>query len=163
MSVAIVGREIVHAQDRDWMAYIEAEVEAVCQGRGWRHQIRRRWSVREKMVSASDIDDYEWKLIPDFHGSLPDAQPDDFEGVYYVLGFDQSSGRFVLQHDTSHYGVIGPHWEVTTYTEIQPHPLATPVTSDVSGTSGRHPPAGWLRDHLNELITRFAPNRFSRT
>jgi hypothetical protein len=37
-------------EDSDWMAYIDTEVGAVCQARGWRHQIRRRWSVREKPV-----------------------------------------------------------------------------------------------------------------
>ena len=49
---------------QDWMAYIDSEVVAVCLKNGWGHQIRRKWSVREKPVSSSTVDDYEWKLIP---------------------------------------------------------------------------------------------------
>ena len=145
------------------MAYIDAEVRALCQAKSWGHQIRRKWSVREKPVSDSAIDDYEWKLIPDAHGRLPDAPPGDFEGVYYVLWFDKPKGSFVLQHDTSHCGMMGPHWEEATYTEIHPHSLTTCATPGKPGDLRGHPPVGWLCGHLEQLITRFAPNHFSVT
>ncbi len=113
-------------EDGDWMVYIDAEVRALCQARGWGHQIRRRWSVREKPVSDSAIDDYEWKLIPDAHGRLPDAPFGDLEeGAYYVLAFNKPNGSFVFQHSTSRCGMVGPHWERTTYTEIRPDPYVT--------------------------------------
>src|SRR5688572_1630860 len=98
------------------MEYIDGEVRAVCETKGWGHQIRRKWSERGKPVSDSPIDDYEWKLIPDADGKLSDAPPSDFDGVYYVVSFDSSNDRFVLQHDTSHCGMMGPDWEVATYT-----------------------------------------------
>jgi hypothetical protein len=142
--------------DRDWMAYVDGEVRAVCESKGWGHQIRRKWSVREKPVWQSPIDDYEWKLIPDAHGRLEDAQPGDFDGIYYVLCFDRPNGRFVFQHDTSHCGIMGPHWEEETYTAISPRVASRRETAD-------QPAVGWLRDHLLELITRFGPNHFSVT
>src|SRR6185369_5906344 len=87
---------------KDWIAYIDAEVAAVCREKGWRHQIRRKWSARERPVSQSGVDDYEWKLIPRDRAreleappptvtpapSLPSqAGPHEFEeGIYFVLG-----------------------------------------------------------------------------
>ena len=47
-----------------WMAYIDTEVRAACEKKGWGSQMRRKWSVRDKPVSESSVDDYEWKLIP---------------------------------------------------------------------------------------------------
>ena len=146
-------------EDRDWMAYIDREVRAACEAKGWGQQIRRKWSAREKPVSESLIDDYEWKLVPDAAGTLPEAPAGDFDGVYYVLCFDKPNGRFVFQHDTSHCGMMGPHWEVATYTEIRP----THAIGDEHGATLGYPPAGWLRDHLRGLITRFRPNSFSVT
>ena len=54
----------MHAEDTDWMVYIDGEVRDVCQATSWGHQLRRKWTVREKPVADSGIDDYEWKLIP---------------------------------------------------------------------------------------------------
>jgi hypothetical protein len=153
--------ETMDEQDREWMAYIDSEVRAVCEAKGWGHQIRRKEAIRHKPVSASPIEDYEWKLIPSERGKLPDAPAGDFEGVYYVLSFDRPNGKFVVQHDTSHCGRMGPHWQVTTYSEIRPILMETGLISDP-----RKPdqlPAGWLRDHLQHLISRFGPNHFSAT
>ena len=156
------GRRKVDTEEQGWMAHIDREVRAVCEAQGWGHQIRRKWSVRERPVSESPIDHYEWKLIPDAHGRLPDAQAGDFDGVYYVLWFDKPNGRFVFQHDTEHVGIMGPHWEVETYTEIRPTGKALAYRGEHRATPG-HPPVGWLRDHLQRLITSFRPNSFSRT
>ena len=150
-------------EDREWMAYIDGEVRAVCLEKGWGHQVRRKWSLREKPVWRSPIEDYEWKLVPSAQGEPPQAQPGDFNGAFYVLWFDRGNDRFVLQHDTLHVGLMGPHWEVTTYTEIQPQPLVTLSRSRHKGMVPGSLPVGWLRDHLRELITRFAPNYFSNT
>ena len=94
----------MHAEEQDWMVYIEGEVRAVCERRGWGHQIRRKWSIRETPVSESTIDDFEWKLIPGAQGRLADAPPGDFDGEYYVLSFDRANGRFVL---ASYISLIG--------------------------------------------------------
>ena len=151
------------AEDGGWMAYIDAEVRALRQAKRWGHQIRRKWSVREKPVCDSAIDDYEWKLIPDAHGRLPEVPLGDFEeGVYYVLTFNKRDGSFVFQHSTSRCGMLGPHWERTTYTEIEPDPGVTRATEE-PGLSRVHPPVGWLRDHLEGLVAQFAPNSFSAT
>lgn len=151
----------MHADDQAWIAYIDGEVRAVCEAKGWGHQIRRKWTVREIPVAKSPIDDYEWKLIPHATGRLPDARAGDFNGVYYVVSYDSSNGRFVLQHDTSHEGIMGPHWEVATFTEIRPNPSRTDVTAAGHLVPGDHASTGWLRDHLLRLITRFGPNSFS--
>ncbi len=89
-------------EDRDWMAYIDGEVRAVCEARGLGHQIRRKWSVREKLVAYSPFHDYEWKLIPIARGRLLYAVDSEWEGEYYVLRFDKRKKRFVFQHDTSY-------------------------------------------------------------
>jgi len=150
-------------EDRNWMAYIDSEVRAVCEPKSWRHQIRRRWSVREKPTSKSHIEDYEWKLIPEAGPQLPEEAPSgDFEGVYYVLGFDKPNDRFLLQHDTMHLGTWGSHWEESTYTEIRPTRPMVGIGNQPGATS-TCPPAGWLRDHLLDLITRFRANSFSAT
>ena len=138
-----------HSRINQWMAYIDREVRAACHAKGWGHQIRRKWSVREKPVWESPVEDYQWKMIPGADGELPEAPPVNFdEGVYYVLSFDSSHSKFILQHDTAHCGVLGRHWDWSTYTEIQPNPP---------------PPPGWLCDHLLDLTTRLGPNSFSST
>ena len=154
----------MRSEDGDWMAYIDGEVKALCDAKGWGHQIRRKWSVREKPVSDSAISDYEWKLIPGAHGRLPDAPDGDFDGVYYVLWFDKPKARFVFQHDTSHCGVMGPHWEEETYTHIYRNPhVALGLHPPIEDALRWRPPVGWLGDHLKELTTRFVPNSFSKT
>ena len=151
-------------EHRIWMEYVDHEVRAVCDAKGWGSQIRRKWSAREKPVSESPIDDYEWKLIPGTQGRLADADPNDFDGVYYVFSFDEPNGRFVLQHDTHHVGVWGPHWEQSSYTEIGPSDMTTYyVMMARRGPAPDHPAVGWLRDHLLDLVSRCGPNRFSRT
>jgi hypothetical protein len=148
-------------ESRDWMTYIDTEIRAVCEAKGWGHQIRRKWSVREKPVSESPAEDYEWKLIPGARGKLPDASSRDFEGTYYVLSFDRLNGKFIFQHDTSHCGMWGPHMETATYTEITPDPFRTCSKHGELGSA--YPPAGWLRKQLDRLTAQFAPNHFSRT
>jgi hypothetical protein len=151
------------AEQRDWLAYIDTEVRAACMVKGLAPQVRRKWSARDKPVSDSNVEDYEWKLIPRSQQVQSTASPDDFEGVYYVLRLDRLNRAFVLQHDTSHCGVMGPHWEVATYSEIRtPGPSREVVFGDPAGLSDT-PPAGWLRDHLVDLVTRFDPNHFSST
>ena len=153
----------MRAEDRAWLAYIEDEVRAVCDEKGWGHQIRRRWSARERPVSDSPIEDYEWKLLPGALGKLPETSPDDFEGRYYVPRFDRDLAIFVLQHDTSHVGEMGPHWELETYTEISMGPALARNRPHQRATVPGSLPVGWLRDHLGRLVTRFGPNSFSRT
>ncbi len=156
----------------DWMAYIDAEVAATCTERGWGRQIRRKWTVRDKPVSQSTLDDYEWKLITHGQGrqdapsrGLPDvvAGKDFEDGTYFVLGFDTIHGRFVLQHDTDHCGDFGDHRLCATYTEIA-LPLLTlkrePIAARYPDTL---PPPGWLRQLLSTLTARFQPNHFSVT
>jgi len=143
--------------DQEWMTYIDGEVRAVCEAKGWGRQIRRKSSVRAHPVSGSGVEDYEWKLIPD-ELDPPDGRLDDLSGVYYVLSFDKPNMRFVMQHDTSHCGMLGPHWEVETYTAISRQVLSPDATHDDA-----YPPSGWLRDHLFELTARFRPNVFSGT
>lgn len=143
-----------------WMTYITSEVRATCMERGLSHQVRRRWSVRDKPVWMSLVDDYEWKLILGNQSGREERRTDEFDpGAYYVLAFDPRNGKFLLQHDTKHSGALGPTWERISYTEI------------LLGAGGRNrderlmvvPPNGWLRDHLTELLSRFGPNQFSIT
>jgi hypothetical protein len=142
--------------DQDLMSYVDDEVRAVCEARGWGHQIRRKWSVREKPVSASPIEDYEWKLLPHERGRLPDTSDADPDGSYYVLSVCRGTAvAFVLQHDTTNAGLIGPHWERETSTTI------TPLQGEGFGLRFGQP--GWLRDHLLELVAKFGPNEFCRT
>jgi hypothetical protein len=138
------------ADDNDyWMEYVNDEVRAVCHAKGWRHQIRRKWSVRQQPVSESTIEDYEWKLIPDENPASLDIDDTGYDGTYYVVHFDKSNRRFVLQHETCHVGIVGPHHELATFTEIQPRV--------------ERPPEGWLRMHLLGLVARYKPNRFCLT
>lgn len=149
--------------DEAWMAYIDQEVRTTCGMKGWRHQIRRKWSDREKPVWESSVDDYEWKLIlnVDEAPAESSANADDFEGVYFVLSFDRASGKLLFQHDTSHCGPWGGrHWDLETYTVID---TARALVSGTGQTRREQPPAGWLRDHLVDLTSRFAPNYFSIT
>lgn len=164
----------MHELDRRWMAYIDKEVRATCDQRGWGYQLRRKWSVRDKAVSLSPVEDYEWKLIPDANDRLQDQPPSDFdEGTYYVLSVDRGSGRFVLQHDTNHCGIYGPHWHQSSYTEIhfgsylELYDLAEDFRQPQGTEHGQRldsPPAdGWLRNHLIDLTARFKPNHFCNT
>lgn len=145
----------MRAEDKTWAEYIDSEVRAVCERRCWGHQIRRKWSVREKPVRESPIGDYEWKLILD-STDLPGGR----DNVYYTVSFDRSGDRFVLQHDTHHVGSWGPHREVSTYTEIH---LVHARGPGLPGNPSGLPPADWLRDHLERLVSQFGPNRYSVT
>ena len=160
------------------MAYIDREVRGACEEKGWGYQIRRKWSVREKPVSESSIEDYEWKLIPGSAGRLPDKSPTNLdEGTYYILQFDRSNAKLVLQHDTLWGGAdVDPYWDLESYTDIrldggfrqlqmhrEHHPT---IQGQVEGTEhdrllAEPGPEGWLRDHLVELTTRFQPNQWS--
>ena len=164
------------------MEYIYAEVRDVCDRNGWRVQVRRKWSAREKPVSSSGVDDYEWKLIPG-QDLLPENEaatplpPNHFdEGTYFVLGFEPSRGKFVLQHDTFHCGVLGENWFMRTYTEIdlweatRRTTLARSIrekgepTLDLRpGWTDSIPPSGMLGRFLIGLTSRFRPNNFSIT
>ena len=153
----------MQSEDREWMEYIDAEVREACRQKGFGHQIRRKWSVRETPVAESIITDYEWKLIPGAQGRLPDTGTHQFDGVYYVLSFDKASGRFIFQHDTHHCGMWSSNWEIATYTEIHWSRVLSEM-GHAQGEARKHsPPAGWLRDHLKSLMTRFQPNSFSAT
>lgn len=165
---------------REWMAYIDAELKAVCSVNGCRRQIRPKWSVRDKPVSSLRIDDYEWKIIPgprpfpDSDSEMLEARPEQFEvGTYFVLSFVHSEGRFVLQHDTNHCGVMGDHWFTSTYTEIhlaaawRNDEMASRIAAgnddplqDFEKYLDRVPPAGLLQRFLLALMTKFAPNEF---
>ncbi|HEY6927361.1 MAG TPA: hypothetical protein VI653_28055 [Steroidobacteraceae bacterium] len=157
-----------------WMAYIDTEVRAACEKKGWGSQVRRKWSVRDKPVSESPVDDYEWKLIPDARVRLSPQEPSQFdEGVYYVLSVDLRAKKFVLQHDTAHCGDFGPHWYQQSFTEIQFAGLGDVDYMKLflqqvgdSESQGRAPAptqSGQLRDLLVNLTSRFQPNRFSIT
>jgi len=166
-------------EEYQWMLYIDNEVERVCEAKDWAHQVRRKWSVREKPVAESPVDDYEWKLIPGSSGKLPDAEPCDFDqGAYYVVGFNAEEGKFVVQHDTHRVGCMAPHWQRATYTEIGVNGAAQGARSRPARRPGivekwmirkddppelQPPPAGWLRDHLLDIVSRFGPNTFSVT
>lgn len=141
---------MANAEDR-WKAYIEQEVRTTCLGKQWDFQIRRKWSVREKPVSQSEIEDYEWKLIPR-HELRKDPADNLEDGTYYVLGVDRPGRRFELQHGSSTYGIDDPPWEcISTQIHI------------VGARSEDPPPKGWLREQLVALTNRFPPYRFSVT
>ena len=148
-----------------WLAYVDAEVEAVCRARGWHRQIRRKWSVRDMPVSRSGIDDYEWKLIPGPReasgaarraGTVVEDPKEIDEGTYFVLGYSSPKSVFVLQHDTIHAGELGDHFFTRTYTEID-------LRGAILDTVSKNPPAGWLQRFLLALTDRFQPNWFSVT
>jgi hypothetical protein len=134
-----------------------------------KHQIRRKWSVRDTLVSESLVDDYEWKLIPGAYAELPEHHPADFdEGVYYVLSFEPRSAKFILLHDTDRAGSLGIHWQWVTSTEIQFAEVSSSdrLTRDDSEFDARlqpPPTSGWLVRHLRALTSRFGPNHFSLT
>ena len=159
----------MHENDERWMVYIDREVRGACDEKGWGYQIRRKWSVREKPVSESSVEDYEWKLIPGSVGKLPEESATHFdEGTYYVLRFDRRSGKFILQHDTAHCGDLGPHMDLCTYTEIHFVGSYAEMQRHVQGTKHERlvaapGPEGWLTDHLVDLTRRFQPNQFSFT
>ncbi len=155
-----------------WMAYIDAEVRAVCLKQGWGHQIRRKWSVRDKPVSQSLVDDYEWKLIPAADAELPEGAPSEFDyGTYYVLSFDPGARMFVLQHDTDHCGMFGRPWHRRSYTEIDvrgwvldfPEFTQREHVTNYEERLDEFPEVGWLQNHLLDLTARFEPNHFSET
>ena|SRR5688572_18836295 len=159
-----------------WMAYIDTEVRAACEKKGWGSQIRRKWSVREKPVSESSVEDYEWKLIPDADARLPEQEPVDGidGGIYYVLRLDRSAKKLVLQHDTEHCGDHGPHFSQESFTEIQLVGLGLGDTdymmlleqlggSESKGRVPVPPQNGQLCEYLVKLTSRFKPNHFSIT
>ncbi len=155
-----------------WMAYIDTEVRAACEKKGWGSQIRRKWSVREKPVSESSVDDYEWKLIPGADARLPEQEPPGLaEGIYYVLSLDRRGSKLILQHDTVR-NEFGPHWWLQSFTEIQVAGLGDHeymrlmLQVEETEHEGRlpvPPQNGRLRDFLVDLTSRFKPNYFSIT
>src|SRR2546426_281389 len=127
-----------------WMAYIDAEVRAACRQRGLGSQVRRKWTVRDKPVSASPVDDYEWKLVPGAKGNLPEQAPREFdEGRYYVLGLDRAGGKFILQHDTRHGG-DGSEINLVTFTEIRFGVWRETGGAVAAARGAPPPPPGWL-------------------
>ena len=153
----------MHDIDEKWKTYVDREVRDACDEKGWACQVRRKWSVREKPVSESSLEDYEWKLIP---GLLPRPAFQFEEGVYYVLRFDRRSLTFILQHDTTHGCDFGPHMDLSTSTEIHLEGAYAMKLRYDQGLSHERPldepgPDGWLTKHLVHLTTRFQPNRFS--
>lgn len=163
-----------------WMAYIDAEVRAACENKGWGSQIRRKDAVRDKPVSQSSVDDYEWKLIPGADARLPEQIPlydmrvsAPNPCLYYVLTLDRRGHKLVLQHDTARCEpVLGPHWWLQTLTEIQLAGLGdreyTALMLQVEETQHQEPVPvppqnGRLRDLLVDLTSRFKPNFFPMT
>ncbi len=159
-----------------WMAYIDTEVRAACEKKGWGSQIRRKWSVRDKPVSESSVDDYEWKLIPGADARLPEQQLSGLglaEGIYYVLSLDRRGSKLILQHDTARgEPFLGPHWWLQSFTEIQVAGLGDHeymrlmLQVEETEHEGRlpvPPQNGRLRDFLVDLTSRFKPNNFSIT
>ena len=151
------------------MTYIGGEVLVACRQRGLGCQLRRKWTVREKPVSASSVEDYEWKLIPGEKGNLPDEAPGEiYEGHYYLLGLDRAGGKFIFHHDTR-WGGDGSEMNLATFTEIGilalDNPGYFPVWRETPSaeTAARMapPPPGWLCKTLVLLIERFQPNSFS--
>jgi hypothetical protein len=91
-----------------WAGYIHSEVRAACTRLRWGNQVRRKWSERETPLLSSEVDDYEWKLIPNANGKLPELPATDRdEGTYDVLSLDHDRERFVLDHSTFHDGAWG--------------------------------------------------------
>jgi len=158
-----------------WMAYIDAEVRAACETKGWGSQIRRKWSVREKPVPESSVDDYEWKLIPGAAARLLEQAPFHGidEGTYYVLSLDRGGRKLILQHDTVRgEPQLGLHWFLQSFTEIHlaglgyPDYMALLLQVEATHPEGRLPVPprnGRLRDFLVDLTSRFKPNFFSIT
>jgi hypothetical protein len=156
-----------------WMAYIDTEVRAACENKGWGSQIRRKWSVRDKPVPESSVDDYEWKLIPCADARLPEQEPFDGidEGIYYVLSLDRRGSKLILQHDTVRgEPFLGPHWWLQSFTEIQLAGLGDREYMALMLQGEQHegrlpvpPQSGRLRDFLVDLTSRFKPNFFSIT
>jgi len=157
-----------------WMAYIDTEVRAACEKKGWGSQIRRKWSVRDKPVFESSVEDYEWKLIPGADARLPDQEPFHGidEGTYYVLRLDRRAKKLVLQHDTEHCGDFGPHFFQESFTEIKLGGLGDADymrlleqvgDSESKGRIPVPPQNRRLRDYLVNLTSRFRPNHFSIT
>lgn len=90
--------------------------------------------------------------------------PSEFdEGTYFVLGSDSCHGKFVLQHDTNHCGMMGDHWLTSTHTEIHLIPDGSEAEmSDLVGLLSI-PSGGWLERFLSALTSKFKPNNFSVT
>jgi hypothetical protein len=148
------------------MHYIDREVRATCAAKGWSCQIRRKWSEREKPCAESVLDDYEWKLIPCTAERPPDAtSAEAIQDTYFLLSYDEKHARFLLQHDTYHCGMMGPHWRRNTFTEIHTESVATEPPLGLRALNHERSPLpdGWLKDHLMELTERFQPNVFSAT
>ena len=141
------SRNATKPSSKQWADYIHAEVRAACTQLGWRYQVRRKWSRRERPLVRSEVEDYEWKLIPNGTDQLPDLPRTD-EGTYYVFSLDRHRGRFVLEHSTIHVGVWGPDHQLRTFTEID---------------GIRVPIDGYVRWFLLNLTARFKPNSFSST
>ena len=153
-----------------WMAYIDAEVREACRLRGLGYQVRRKWTVRENPVSASPVDDYEWKLLTGDRGDLPEHGTDESpEGRYYLLGLERARGKFILHHD-NHYGGDGSFMHLATFTEIR---LRDPFHRDLMRVWGETedavaaarvappPPPDWLCNTLVHLTGRLRPNWFT--
>jgi hypothetical protein len=154
--------------DSAWRDYIAREARAACNATSCALQVRRKWEVREKPVALSSVDDYEWKLIPNSRGVLPEAHDGDFEGRYFVLCFRRESGLFVFQHNTHHGGSLGPNWDLRTFTEIDfKSACRRPENKRENDPMSSPPPyrlrAGWLCEHIVHLVSTTEPNTFSVT
>jgi hypothetical protein len=51
-------------EDQSWMDYIDDEVRATCEARGWGHQIRRKGAARSKVVTQSPIASVATQMRP---------------------------------------------------------------------------------------------------
>ena len=181
-SVSQTNQQVVPMDEasKNWMAYIDTEVRAACENKGWGSQIRRKDSVRDKPVSESSVDDYEWKLIPGADARLP-AQISLYDmrvltpnpSMYYVLTLDRRGRKLILQHDTARCEpFLGPHSWLQSFTEIQLAGLGDReyMTLMLQVEETQHegrlpvpPQNGRLRDLLVDLTSRFKPNFFPIT
>jgi hypothetical protein len=158
----------------EWMAYINAEVRAACKKKGWESQIRRHDAVRDKPVSESTVDDYEWKLVPGADARVPlqigiyDLRvPLPNSSLYYVLTLDRRGRKLILQHDTASCEPADGYLQ--SFTELSLAGLGDDeyrrlmfqmAITQYEGRVPVPPRKGRLRDVLVDLTTRFSPNFF---
>jgi hypothetical protein len=141
----------------EWMEFLDGGMKAVCDRNGWGRQVRRKWSVREKPVSDSPIDDYEWKLIPGSKGLGPAIDgPDCDEGRYYVFGVDTAREVFRVQHDTFHVGGSSVARCLSTFTEFSFDAVRYALVKTESGPVD-------LSSFVLAIVDRREPNSFSLT
>ena len=141
-------------EDRILLNRIDHGVEAFCDEKGWKKQIRRAWCSREIPESDLLVDHYEWKIFPGAHSVSQDCDLFDFEGegIYYVMSFQLETFTVRVQHSGSFIGDVGSHRACHTYTEFNCYELKS-ESFDASG----------FIQNLDYICRNFPPNHFSYT